>query len=268
VQPGQHERDRHGAVEANVAMKIPVAAGVISWSPPRGLPSLSRDHVHVWCAEVEAASARGGAALTTLTADERAQAGAFYFPADRDRFVVARAALRALLAGYLGLDPGRLRFGSGPFGKPVVLEDARLRFNVSHSGGLVLVAVAREREVGVDVERIREDIAIEEMAVRNFSPAEVRALLSQRPEQRTTAFFSCWTRKEAYVKARGDGLHHPLDEFDVSLAPRSAALLEERAAPGEVGRWSLQALEVMPGYAAAVAAEGRGWQLRCWRWDA
>jgi 4'-phosphopantetheinyl transferase len=235
------------------------------WSVSRALPSLGCDQVHVWRLEVEEAARRRGLALTTLASDERARARAFSFAADRDRFVVARAALRSLLAAYLDLDPRRLRLGSGPLGKPILLEDGPIRFNVSHSDNLVLVAVAREREVGIDVERIRENTALEEIAIRNFSPAEVRALLSRPPEQRTSAFFSCWTRKEAYLKARGAGLHYPLDQFDVSLAPEPAALCEDRVAPGDAARWSLRDLAVAPGYAAALAVEGRGWRLGCWR---
>jgi 4'-phosphopantetheinyl transferase len=130
-----------------------------------------------------------------------------------------------------------------------------------------LIGVVLSRQLGIDVEKIRADFATEKIAARFFSANEVRNLVSLSPEKRGAAFFSCWTRKEAYIKGRGEGLSYPLNGFDVSLLPgEPAALLASRTDPAEVSRWSLISLEPAPGYAAAVAVEGRDLELSCWAW--
>jgi 4'-phosphopantetheinyl transferase len=142
-----------------------------------------------------------------------------------------------------------------------------LRFNLSHAHERALYAFARGAEIGVDVEYVRQDFACEEIARRFFSPREVADFCSLPKSQRALAFFHCWTRKEAYVKAIGEGLSMPLNEFDVSLLPgQPAALLRNSRQPGEVRRWSMQALDVASGYAAALAVEGHGRRLRCLDW--
>jgi 4'-phosphopantetheinyl transferase len=228
--------------------------------------ALPPDEVHVWRAELDLSPERVDALADVLIADERARAARFHFERDRHRWTVARARLRLLLARYLGGPPDRFRFALGAHGKPALArpEDTDLRFNVSHSRGLALYAVSRGREVGVDVEGLRADFATDEIAERFFSPAERRALRAVPPELRCEAFFACWSRKEAYIKARGLGLAIPLDAFDVSLAPHEpAALLATRDEPGETVRWSLEALTPGPGFAGAVVAEGHGWRVSC-----
>ena len=146
-------------------------------------------------------------------------------------------------------------------------DAARLRFNLSHSRGLALYAVALDREVGVDVEFVRDDFAVEEIATSFFSPGEVAALKALPACSRVEGFFNCWARKEAYVKARGEGLSIPLAHFEVSLAPGGrAALLSVLDNRREDLRWSLRGLTPGAGYAAAVAVEGRGLRLACWEW--
>lgn len=243
--------------------------GDASWGLPPPRPALPGDEVHVWGARLDAPPAVVRRLLLTLAPDERGRAGRFHFKRDGDRFVVARGLLRAVLGGYLNVGPEALRFEYGARGKPSLAaeHDADgLRFNLSHSGGVALFAVARGREVGVDVERVSPRVECENIAGRFFSPREVAGLLALPPPRREAAFFDCWTRKEAYIKARGEGLSLPLDAFDVSLAPgEPAALLANRLDPAEVSRWSLRGLAPWPGFAAAVAAEGRGWRLKCWR---
>ncbi len=227
---------------------------------------LPADEVHVWKADLEPSAAQVQCFVEILSPDERARAARFHFARDRDRWTVARGQLRALLARYLGGLPDQFRFSLGPHGKPALAAPAgtHLRFNLSHSAGLALYAVARGREVGVDVEALRPDFATDEIAERFFSPTERRALRAVPPERRCEAFFACWTRKEAYIKARGLGLAIPLDAFDVSLAPdEPAALLATRDEPGESVRWSLEALAPGPGFAGAVVAEGHGWRVSC-----
>ncbi len=165
-----------------------------------------------------------------------------------------------------------MRFAYSAYEKPALAADfahSRLQFSVSHSGELVLVAVALGRAVGVDVERIRTDIAVGQIATRFFSAHEQDALARLAADRQHEAFFACWARKEAYIKARGDGLNLPLDSFDVEFLPgRPARLVETRHDPAEARRWTLQELDAGEGYQAALAVEGEGWKLKCWQWPA
>ena len=203
-----------------------------------------------------------------LTVDERQRAERYIFERDRTHFVVARGLLRVLLGRYLRQEPQYLRFTYGPHGKPALATDTgggALGFNVSHSHGLALYAVTRGREVGVDVERIRPEVAQEKIAERFFSPREVTVLRALPTPLQAAAFFACWTRKEAYIKAKGEGLALPLDQFDVSLAPGEPAALSHTAwDPQEAACWALQDLAPAPGYRAAVAGAGHDWHLTCW----
>jgi 4'-phosphopantetheinyl transferase len=204
----------------------------------------------------------------TLTADECQRAERYIFAKDRAHFVVARGLLRVLLGRYLGQEPQHLRFTYGRHGKPALATETggvALRFNVSHSHGLALYAITRGREVGVDIEHIRPEVAQEQVAERFFSPREVTVLRALPTPLQAPAFFACWTRKEAYIKATGAGLALPLDQFDVSLAPgEPAALLHTAWDPQEATRWALQDLAPAPGYRAAVAVAGHDWHLTCW----
>ena len=142
-----------------------------------------------------------------------------------------------------------------------------IRFNLSHSHGVALYAVTRGREVGIDLEYIRSDLEVEQIAERFFSRREIATLRALPIDLRTDAFFLCWTRKETYLKARGEGLSLPLDQFDVSLIPgEPAALLSTHRGSHEALRWSLQELTPAPGYVAALGVEGHGWDLACRQW--
>jgi 4'-phosphopantetheinyl transferase len=140
---------------------------------------------------------------------------------------------------------------------------------VSHSHGFALYAVNIGQEIGVDLERISRKVEASQIAQRFFSPHEVRVLQTLPEQLQREAFFNGWTRKEAFIKARGDGLSLPLDQFDVSLRPdEPPALLRTHFDPQEAGRWALHALTPGPGYVGALAVAGHGWQLRCWQWPA
>lgn len=233
--------------------------------------TLATDEVHVWRVDLSSMSSRRIQSLrNTLAEDERRRADGFCFEEDRERFIVARGMLRVLLSRYLDLDSDRLNFRYNSHGKPALAERSggdTLRFNVSHSGGLALVALACGREVGIDIEYVRSGIELEEIAARYFSPQEAATLRSLPANIRTEAFFAGWTRKEAYIKARGDGLSLALDGFSVSLAPgEPAILLNAREDPSEAARWTLRELKPGPGYAAALAAEGHDWRLVCRHW--
>ena len=243
---------------------------------------LGTDEVHVWRATLSVGQPVLQSLLNTLSPDECTKAERFHFPKDRDRSIAARAVLRLILSRYLEVKPNDLRFSYNRFGKPALVGHSgadAVHFNMSHSGELALYAIARGREIGVDVEHVREEFASEQIAVRFFSPNEVAMLRALPFNMRTQGFFNCWTRKEAYIKARGEGLSFPLDRFDVSLAPgEPAALLRVGHSKAEVddeiagdsklelSQWSLQELSPGRSYAAAIAVQGCGWQLNCWQW--
>lgn len=238
--------------------------------PPRPL-LLRENEVHVWRASLDRATDDVAHWQTLLRDDEVERAGRFYFEKDRRHWIVARATLRALLGRYLEIEPQELRFAHNEYGKPSIASPTmgqHLQFNLSHSGELALYAFAYNRAVGVDVEQMRAPLAYEELATHFFSAHECHALLTLPEEQREEAFFLCWSRKEAYIKARGKGLSLPLNQFDVSLAPgEPARLLDSREEPQVAERWSLAALLPGTGYAGALVAEGSGWQLHCWQWQ-
>ena len=241
------------------------------WHSGPQMPALGNDEVHVWRAFLDLPAPQVSSLQHTLSTDELTRADRYYFRQVRERFVVGRGLLRAILSRYLGMAAGHLRFCYGPNGKPHLDKETGgevLRFNVTHCQGLALYAMASDREVGIDVEYILPDLAREEIAERFFSPREVSTLRALPVAVQPQAFFNCWTRKEAYIKAKGAGLSLPLDQFDVSLAPEEpAALLSTRDDSQEAARWALRALDPGPDYAAALAVEGHGWQLKCWQWE-
>ncbi len=249
---------------------LPITSNHTSWSFPPATIILGSNEVHVWRASLDELRPQRDSFLHTLAADERTRAQRFYFQTDRERFITAHGVLRAILGLYLNREPKCLSFCYGSHGKPALAceygGDA-IRFNMSHSQGAALYAVTRNREIGVDLEFIRCDLEVEQIAERFFSPYEIATLRALPVHLRRYAFFLCWCRKEAYIKARGEGLSIPLDQFDVSLTPgEPAALLSTRPDADEALRWSLLGLTLASGYSAALAVEGRGETLSCWRW--
>lgn len=232
--------------------------------PSAGERALPRAEVHVWWLSLDATRPDIDRLAGLLSKDERARAAQYCFERDRHRFVVGRGLLRTILGRYLGTDPARLAFDYGPHGKPALAGQAHddgLRFNLAHSQGVGVLAVAR-REVGIDVECRRPVPDAEQIAKTNFSALEHATFCALPPRLRTRAFFDCWTRKEAFVKAIGDGLTHPLDTFEVSFAPGAPAQLASvLGEPDAARRWLLVALECPPGCTAALVAEGRDWRL-------
>jgi 4'-phosphopantetheinyl transferase len=203
-----------------------------------------------------------------LSADERARAARFRFTRDRERFVAARGLLREILSLYLDVEAQRLSFGYGTNGKPFLAEHSALRFNVSHSFDTMLIAVAHEREVGVDIECARSSIAVEEIAETVFSASERQALSSLESEAKRMAFLRFWTRKEAYIKADGRGVSLPLEHIDVSAPTDRVSALDE--ATGEwrmLTDWTLRTLAAGPDHPASLAVEDQGWELACWQWS-
>lgn len=237
-------------------------------SPPVHCPPPG-DDVHLWRGRLDQPPWRVQQMARTLSADERARADRYRFEIDRNRFIIARAMLRVILSRYLDIEPDQVQLCYGPHGKPYLREDmnqALIRFSVAHSHQMAVYALACAREVGIDLEFTRPVGRIEQTAAEFMSRCEL-ALLSKLPaEQKQEAFYLCWTRKEAYVKARGLGLGQPLEQLDVSIAPgKPARLLGVEGNPNERLRWSLYSFTPASGYLAALAVEGHGWDTA--RWD-
>jgi 4'-phosphopantetheinyl transferase len=227
---------------------------------------LNRGEVHVWFARLDRTPARVARMRTVLNPDEVARADRFYMDLHRNRFIAARALLRDLLAGYLAQPPAAIRFEYNQWGKPALAPGfgaGNLRFNLSHSQDLAMYAFALEREVGVDVEQIRGDIASEPIAENFFSAMEVETLRALPREHQAQGFFNCWTRKEAYVKARGLGFSIELKSFDVSLVPGEEAKILRS---DDNGGWSLYSFEPAAGWVAALAMLGTPLQIQGPRW--
>jgi len=207
--------------------------------------------------EVEPEAVRTSAAL--LSDAERLRAGRFAFDRDRRRFTVARARLRQLLVERLGTRPEAIELTQGVHGKPALAQRCGypdLRFNVSHCEDVAVYAFASGREVGIDVEAVRALRDADEIAARFFSRRENEAYLGLYPNDRSLGFFNCWTRKEAFVKALGNGLSYPLDRFEVSLAPdEPAKILRVENTPGADCRWGMTSFSPCPGFVAAVVTE-------------
>ena len=248
------------------------STALIRWeSPPFQPLLLGNSDIDVWRAALDLSPLRLQSLQQILTADEQGRAERFCFQKDREYFIVARGLLRTILALYLDIEPAQLRFCYNPYGKPALSAQSGgqdLHFNLSHSHGLALFAIGRGREVGVDIERILPELVNEQIPERFFSPGEVATLRELPDELQPAAFFNCWTRKEAYIKAKGEGLSLELNQFEVSLAPgEPAALLRIDGNPQEAARWWLQDLNPGFGYAAALAAEGHRGRLRYWQWS-
>jgi 4'-phosphopantetheinyl transferase len=241
-----------------------------TFSPPPPTWELGPNDVHLWLAHLPSVADQLPRLEQYLSAEERERAQRFRQAADRHRYIVSHGMLRLLLARYLSADPAQLRFLENAFGKPRLdgpAVAATLCFNLSHSGEFVLLGITRAREIGVDVETVRPRFATLEVAERFFAPAEVTVLRSLPQAEQTTAFFLCWTRKEAFIKARGEGLSRALDKFEVAFRPEEpAALLWSADDPKASLRWSIRDASPAPGYAAAVVVDGQDLAFHCWQW--
>jgi 4'-phosphopantetheinyl transferase len=219
-------------------------------------PALTPGAVHLWPLRIGAEAWPGIDWVSFLSKDEQDRAKRFKYARDAYRYTASRALLRFVLASYLRLAARDLEFEYSTNGKPFLPDGGQLRFNLSHSHDAALIGVTLGREIGIDVERIRDDLEVEQIARQFFSKAEQLAITTLPVIQRQRAFFDCWTRKEAFVKARGDGLSLPLDHFDVSVRPHEPArLLATRPDANEAAAWEVAAVAVEHGYAAAVVTQ-------------
>jgi 4'-phosphopantetheinyl transferase len=241
------------------------------WCPAPEPLLLGPDEVHVLRATLDLPLSWVQTLQQTLAEEEQIRAAQFHFPKDRMRFIVARGLLRAILGRYLAREPCTLQFCYNQYGKPTFVRESgsdALSFNMTHSHGMALYAITCSRIIGIDLEYISTDVSSEQIAERFFSAYEVRMLRAIPKQIQHEAFFCCWTRKEAYLKARGMGLSLDLNEFDVSVTPGAPAeLLSTREENQDIARWSLYDLFPGPGYVAALAVEGHPSHIKCLQWS-
>jgi 4'-phosphopantetheinyl transferase len=244
-----------------------------AWAPPPAGPlSVGADEVHVWRASLRPPPHVLARLEAHLSPDERARAARFRFPELRTAFEAGRGAQREILSRYAGLPPHALAYAETSHGKQSLAGAAAglgIRYNVSNSGDLALIAVTLRREVGVDLEKLKPMPDGIDIAQRFFSAPENEVFAALDPGVRDFAFFCCWTRKEAYIKAVGEGLSMPLDRFDVAFAPgEPARLLRTRGDEDEAARWSMAELHPGEGYVGAIVVEGDGWRPVLFDFDA
>ena len=237
-----------------------------SWVARPSELSLVEGETHVWRAYLDCGGPYLAELQSTLAPDEEARANRYVQASHRNDYVLARGILRELLGRYLGCPARAIQFEYTPHGKPLLCPGFHrlpIRFNVSHSHGLALFAFSAGHDVGVDVELVRSDFGGNEIAERYFAPQEVQELRGLPTESQAEGFFLCWTRKEAYLKARGEGLQIPLESFYVSLTPG----LPERLHSTDTARWSLRTLRPDQRYVGALVVGCQGCSLRCWDWS-
>jgi len=240
------------------------------WQIPQSPSKLTDNDVHLWLAELSISPTYQETITNTLTADEKARADRFVFKKDRDHFIASRGTLRAMLGYYLNVEPAFVRFSYNSYGKPALRDQPasrKLCFNVSHSNGVALYAFAYDCEIGVDLEHIRNGMAETDIPERFFSSGEITALRKLPNEKQNEAFFNCWVRKEAYIKAKGMGLSLPLDQFEVSLANDDPKVgLEIETDSEEANRWQLYHLSPASEFTGALAVSGIERQVKAWQW--
>jgi len=239
------------------------------WKTPPSNLTLSKEELHIWRATLDLPAVGIEALNQVLSLDEKIRAERFRFERDRRRFIAARGILRQILGSCLSVEPSAVRFCYGRNGKPRLADtydNGKICFSLSHSQGIALYGFSRGRQVGVDIESIRDFTEMGEIARQFFSVNENEVFNGLPKSKKVDAFFKCWTRKEAFVKAIGDGLSYPLNMFDVSVDPgEPAELLRIRGDARKAARWSIQDVKTDPGLAAAFAVNGRSWRLRCWQ---
>lgn len=265
--PGRDDGHRRSRLTLRSFTPQPPIGG-FGWPMAAAPPSLADDGVHVWSAHLGERTEPLSVLASTLSESERARVVRFRFARDQRRYVVGRSLLRLLLGRYLDAAPESLRFAIGARGKPALADRPchGVHFNVAHADEVIVFAVTRIGPVGVDIERVHPMPDLELVAESSFSKRERAELATMLPASRSEGFFRCWTRKEAYVKATGDGLSYPLDRFDVSLSAGEAARIlaldgDERAG----GRWTLKELRPAVGFVGAIAVERPSISLRCFQ---
>jgi len=234
---------------------------------------LSSGEIHIWMSDLDQPESEYGRLMQVLSTDERMRAGRFRFPKDQKRFIARHGMLRMLLGCYLGVKASEIRFTEGKNGKPEIVETfgkKMIHFNITHAEGVALFAFDRNNEIGTDLERIRDFPEMDHIADRFFSAGEKSFFRASPQSIRKEAFFTCWTRKEAFVKATGDGLSMSLEKLDIApvLAEGGVPLISEGTLgeEGEEAGWSIHTFQPVRDYVGALAMKGSDVTPRCFKW--
>jgi len=222
--------------------------------------------VHIWRVKTNQSNTR--ALEPCLSEAERAHSRRFRFLEDRHEFIVARGFRRYLLSRYLRLPPSVLQFHHGPYGKPELaheLNKGRITFNISHSCGVILAAISVDREVGIDIEFLDSRVEFREFASLVFSSAEITRLSQLRMDEQQRSYFQHWTRKEAFVKASGEGISDRIRLLDI--VPSDGSLVPVMSGISAAGHWTIKDLDVGGPFAASVVIAGRDHRFRFWDWS-
>ena len=244
-----------------------------TWCQPNVACSsnLPAHEVHVWRARLSLSTVAVSRRRGSLSSEELERVDRFRSEHDRTRFVLGRIVARSVLGSCLEQPARDVQITLDYLGKPIVAapSETLIHFNIAHSGDYVLFALARERRVGVDVEQIRETNDLKEIAARYFSKIEYLRLLTVPERLRAESFYRCWTMKEAYLKARGEGFRLSLDAFDVAFLPSEMPrLLETRFNYVDAKQWCIYKLDLGSAYLAALATEVTpGLELKLWDWN-
>ena len=239
-----------------------------NWPTPSSIPQLAAGEVHVWRIDLDIPDARWQALRSLLSDDELAKAERFHFAKHRRRTIVSHAALRILLGQYLPCPPRNIAFSYNTHGKPCLADQTRrIKFNLSHTQEIMLVAFVLDSEVGIDIESVTRKVDYMGVGQRWFSALESHTLQSLPERERVDAFFRAWCRKEAYIKARGEGMSHPLQRFSVALDKHEPRLVEHLDDSRETRRWTFIDVDVAENYRATVVAETASWRVGCYRLD-
>ena len=234
-----------------------------SWCSPPDKLVISKYDVHVWKADIEKLAASLHTFAAILSYEERRRAERYRFERDRVRYIIAKGVLRIIIGNYyLTIDPTQIEFCYGTHGKPFLEKrfgDGKFHFNQSDSNGIVLYAFAIDRQIGIDLEYIRDIVDAQSIVANNFSEYEKKSFNALPTKDKKEAFFKCWTRKEAYIKAIGKGLYYPLDQFDVSVSPNEPPkIIRIDGSSAEASKWTLADVTTHSDYSAALAFEGVG----------
>lgn len=228
--------------------------------------SLTGREVHVWKIRIDDPPIDPQELYENiLSADERERADRLRFKDERRKYIISRGTLRSILSKYLESVPGDIVFEYNKHGKPSLppqVNPGKIRFNLSHCRNLVVYAIAKDMEIGIDIEYLREVKWARKIIDRFFSPEE-RDYYNTRPDHmKTRCFFKLWTGKEAYTKARGRGFSLPLSEHDISLVPGHAPRpYDGRSIDRDYGEFSLYEIKIADNYISSLAVEGRGHKL-------
>jgi len=235
---------------------------------PNGI--ISSNEVHVWRFCQEETHSQIETLQGILSPDELARSEKFHFEKDRKKFILTRGTLRNLLGSYLGKDPQQVRFNYTSFGKPFLAIDSEndnIRFNLSHSGEVVLYAITRNQKIGIDIEQVRDHTDVMAIAKRFFSPGEIGELEKANKKNRTELFFRYWVRKEAFVKAMGKGVSFPMERLDVSSLNEISPIIKVTEENNETACLNIQELLPGDGYVAAIATEANDPEISCWQFS-